>query len=121
MRGFAVLIMLVALLAASALFSVPAGHHHPGAGTSATSALLSVPGKHHHPGAGTSATCVDRLQSDEAAHDHRHGNDWTPRLSQRGRAVIVAAVPYPRCALVLPTPTSTAPGVVLSRLGVLRV
>ncbi|MEU8660199.1 hypothetical protein [Actinoplanes philippinensis] len=101
-RGTAVLIMLMALLAASALFSAPAEHHH-------------------HPGAGASAACVDQLQSDEAAHGHRHGNDWTPRLSRRARAVIVAAVPYPRCAVVLPTPASTVPGVVLSRLGVLRV
>jgi hypothetical protein len=98
---FALLVMMVLLLAASALFSAAAPHHH-GDGPA-------------------SASCVDLLHSDEVAHEHQHGNDWTPRLSQRARAVTVTAVPYPRCDVALPTPASMVPGVVLSRLGVLRV
>lgn len=96
--------MLVLLMAASALFSAAAAHH-----------------RDDHGGGPVAASCDDRAHADEVAHEHRHGNDWTPRLSQRARPVIVAAVPYPRCEVVLPTPESMVPGVVLSRLGVLRV
>jgi hypothetical protein len=95
------MIMLVLLLAASALFSAAAPHHHTGVHTS--------------------SACVDQHHADELAHEHQHGNDWTPRLNQRARLVNVTAVPYPRCEVVLPSPSSTVPGVVLSRLGVLRV
>jgi hypothetical protein len=93
--------MLMLLLAASALFSAAAPHHH-----------ADVP---------TSTACMDRHHADELAHEHQHGNDWTPRLNQRARLVNDTAVPYPRCEVVLPSPASTVPGVVLSRLGVLRV
>ncbi|MEV4278452.1 hypothetical protein [Actinoplanes xinjiangensis] len=102
-RGPAIMVMLVLLLAASTLFSTAAPHHHAGARTF--------------------AACVDLHQPDEVAHEHehRHGNDWTPRLSQRARVVAGTVVAYPRRAVVPPVPVSTAPGAATGRSSVLRV
>ncbi|BEL03359.1 hypothetical protein Q0Z83_015500 [Actinoplanes sichuanensis] len=103
-RGaFAVVVMAVLLLAASSLFSAAAPHHRGGAPT----AVASADQQH-----GAAVVAED---------EHQHGNDWTPRLNQRARSVTVAAVPYHRGEVDLLIPASAVPGVVLSRLGVLRV
>lgn len=101
--AFAVVVMVVLLLAASSLFSAAAPHHRAGAQVSTACA------DQHHGDAVTSE------------HEHQHGNDWTPRLNQRARSVTVATVPYHHGEVDLLIPASAVPGVLLSRLGVLRV
>ncbi len=108
---FRAVVMIVVFLAASALFCAASAHHADGP--------VHVGHSMAEPGA---------VHADETAHEHQHGNGWTPQPIKRLRvATGVVAVAVTAVFAVLPGHTSVAarPAVAsdtgLSLLGVLRI
>jgi hypothetical protein len=109
--GLVAVIMVVVLVAATALFSAASAHHagdHVQAGHTAVEPVAA-----HH---------------DETAHEHQHGNEWTPHPVKRLRvaadvvavaALAVVALPPDRDVVTAGTAVTSDPD--LSRLGVLRI
>ncbi|MBO3737686.1 hypothetical protein [Actinoplanes flavus] len=109
--GLVAVVMIVVLVAAAALFSAASAHHagdHVYAGHTAVAPVVA-----HH---------------DETAHEHQHGNEWTPHPVKRLRvaADVVAVAVLPVVAPPLDRDVVRAGTVVasdpdLSLLGVLRI
>ncbi|GAA4605775.1 hypothetical protein GCM10023107_73360 [Actinoplanes octamycinicus] len=117
--GLVAVVMLLAVLAASALFSAPSAHHAAGSHSHSHTEVTS-----------TGTVCADQpaAGTHSSTHEHRHGNDWTPNLGQRARSIGQAAlvttfavdVAACRGVTALPAgPVAADPD--LSLLGVLRV
>jgi hypothetical protein len=109
--GLVAVVMIVVLVAAAVLFSAASAHHA---------------GDHVH--VGHTAVAPVAAHHDETAHEHQHGNEWTPHPGKRLRvaagvvavAVLPVVAPPPdRDAVTAGTAVASDPD--LSLLGVLRI
>jgi hypothetical protein len=110
--GIFAVVLIVVFLAATVLFA-EASAHHAGGHVYVGQAVADPAGVHHH----------------ETAHEHQHGNDWTPQPTKRLRVTasvlviaaitVMAALPdQAGVAAVVPTAVVDP---ALSLLGVLRI